>query len=93
MADKKSPPHPDDTVDEAYREKMIAVVKTLDELWNGDRRGKDRKVGFTLLVYPFNDHGGRANYMSNGADRRDIVVLFKELIARFEGQPEVSGRA
>jgi hypothetical protein len=31
--------------------------------------------------------------MSNGADRRDVVTLMKEMIARFEGQPEVSGKA
>jgi hypothetical protein len=29
----------------------------------------------------------------NGADRKDIVTLFKEQIKRFEGQPEISGRA
>ena len=33
-----------------------------------------------------------ANFISNGADRRDLVVLFKEMIARFEGQPEVQGK-
>jgi hypothetical protein len=31
--------------------------------------------------------------MSNGADRRDIVTLMKEMIARFEGQPELKGQA
>jgi hypothetical protein len=43
-------------------------------------------------VFPFGDKG-RANFISNGADRKDIVVLFKEIIARFEGQPEMKGRA
>lgn len=36
---------------------------------------------------------GRCNYISNGADRNDVVVLMKEMIARFEGQPKMSGRA
>jgi hypothetical protein len=31
--------------------------------------------------------------MSNGAAREDIVTLMKEMIARFEGQPEMEGRA
>jgi hypothetical protein len=31
--------------------------------------------------------------VSNGADRQDVVTLMKEMIARFEGQPEVTGRA
>jgi hypothetical protein len=44
-------------------------------------------------VFPFNDHEGRANFISNGADRRDIVTLFREMIARFESQPETKGRA
>ena len=48
-----------------------------------------------LLVFPFNESGDttgeRCNFISNGADRKDIVVLFKEMIARFEGQPETKG--
>jgi hypothetical protein len=47
-----------------------------------------------LLVFPFGDaEGNRCNFISNGADRKDIVVLFKEMIARFEGQPEMKGHA
>jgi hypothetical protein len=29
----------------------------------------------------------------DGADRRDIVALMKEMIARFEGQPGMEGHA
>ena len=36
---------------------------------------------------------GRCNYISNGADRKDIVVMLKEQIKRFEGQPEMKGEA
>jgi hypothetical protein len=36
-----------------------------------------------LLVFEFGDDPGRCNFISNGADRRDIVTLFKEMIARF----------
>jgi hypothetical protein len=44
------------------------------------------------MVFPFGDHG-RCNYISNGPDRRDVVTLMKEMIQRFEGQPEMEGRA
>jgi hypothetical protein len=72
---------------------MNMIARALDEMFNGDKRGAEREVGFVLLVFPFGDRPGRANYVSNGADRRDIVTLFKEQIARFEGQPEMEGKA
>jgi hypothetical protein len=62
-------------------------------MFNGQAKGKDRKTGFVLMVFPFADFDGRCNYISNGADRNDIVTLMKEMIARFEVQPEVKGRA
>lgn len=83
----------DAPIQEQYRQQMNAVAAALDDVFNGKMRGKDRKVGFVLLVYPFGDQTGRCNFISNGADRKDIVVLFKEMIARFEGQPETRGTA
>lgn len=83
----------DAPVEENYADKMTAIVRALDETFNGDKRGPDRNTGFVLMVFPFGDHSGRCNYMSNGADRRDVVTLMKEMIARFEGQPEQTGRA
>jgi hypothetical protein len=83
----------DAPIEDRYRAQMNAVAQTLDEFFNGKAKGKARNTGFVLLVFPFEGHEGRANFISNGADRRDIVTLFKEMIARFEGQPEMSGRA
>jgi hypothetical protein len=83
----------DAPIEPQYVEHMKAIAQVLDETFNGKLKGKDRPTGFVLMVFPFNDHGGRANYISNGADRRDIVTLMKEMIARFEGQPEMKGRA
>lgn len=83
----------DAPIEEEYRVQMIHLVKALDEIFNGDAKGHARKTGFVLLVFPFNTHEGRCNYISNGADRRDIVTLMKEQIARFEGQPELKGSA
>jgi len=78
-------------------EAMNGVAKGLDEIFNGQTKGEDRKTGFVLMVFPFNElepgGKGRCNYISNGADRKDIVVLMREMIARFEGQPEITGRA
>ena len=83
----------DAPIEEEYRRKMNVIAEVLNETFNGNKKGADRKVGFVLLVFPFGGHEGRANYISNGADRRDIVTLFKEQIARFEGQPEMKGTA
>jgi len=83
----------DAPIEPQYIEKMNALARAIDELFNGDLKGANRKVGFVLMVYNFGDEPGRCNYISNGADRRDVVVLMKEMIARFEGQPEMKSRA
>lgn len=80
----------DGPIEPEYREKMAAVATALDELFNGPVKGPARQTGFVLLVFPFGDKEGRCNYISNGADRRDIVTMMKEQIKRFEGQPEVA---
>lgn len=82
----------DAPIEDKYRKDMEMLAKTLDVMFNGHATGDARKTGFVLLVFPFGD-GGRANYISNGANRDDIVALFKEQIKRFEGQPEVKGTA
>ena len=83
----------DEVIEQAYREKMNTIAVVLDKTFNGEAKGKDKKVGFVVLVFQYGDTSRRCNYISNGADRKDIVVLMKEMIARFEGQPEQSGRA
>lgn len=84
----------DGPIQAEYREEMATLARMIDGYFNGDAKGEDRKTGFVLLVFPFGaDPKGRCNFISNGADRRDIVVLFKEMIARFEGQPEMKGTA
>lgn len=83
----------DAPIQEDLHGQMNVLAGALDEMFNGDARGADRKHGFVLLVFPFgsNATGGRCNYVSN-ANRADIVTLLKEQIARFEGQPEMKGR-
>lgn len=83
----------DAPIEDEHREQMNVIARTLDGIFNGELRGGDRKTGFILLVFPFGEQEGRCNYISNGADRRDVVVMLKEQIKRFEGQPETTGDA
>ena len=84
----------DGPVEQRFREQMLAIASVLDETFNGKARGPDKNVGFVLLVFPFGAGSSpRCNFISNGAARKDVVVLMKEMIARFEGQPEMGGRA
>ncbi|MEJ6847490.1 hypothetical protein V3589_14880 [Sinorhizobium fredii] len=69
---------------------MNGLAQGVDEILNG--HGGRKKNGFVLMVFPFNDHRGRCNYISN-AQREDIIVLLKEQLARFEGQPDTEGHA
>jgi hypothetical protein len=87
--------HPlgDGPIQPEYIEQMKAIAAALDETFNDGLRGADRPTGFVLMVFPFNGFDGRCNYISNGANREDIVTLMKEMIARFEGQPEMTGKA
>ena len=75
------------------------VAKMIDRKLNGDGADellgnpKARQNGFVLLVFPFGGpEGARTNYVSNG-DRHDILTALKEIVARFEGQPELRGNA
>ena len=80
-------------IEDKYREQMNRLAAAVDEYFNGTAKGSDRSVGFVMLVFEYGEKEGRCNFISNGANRKDIVTLFKEMIARFEGQPEVKGRA
>lgn len=83
----------DAPIEQQYAEQMRSVGRTLDMVFNGQVGGPGRKTGFILLVFPFGEQEGRCNYISNGANREDVVVMLKEQIKRFEGQPEVKGHA
>jgi hypothetical protein len=83
----------DAPVESQYIEQMKAVMRAIDEVFNGSRKGKDKKTAVVLMIFPYGEGPGRCNYMSNGVDRRDMITLMKEQIARFEGQPEIEGHA
>lgn len=48
------------------------------------RKHGAREVGFVLLVFPYGSNDGRCNYISNGADRKDMVKLLREQANRFD---------
>jgi hypothetical protein len=93
--------HPDSQIVESQRAIMNAIAEALDEMFNRGTKGNDRKIGFVLLTFPFSPPGTiqptdeqRCNYISNGANRKDMACLMREMAARFEGQPETKpGRA
>jgi Mor family transcriptional regulator len=82
--------HPDEQITERYRRDMNVLAGLLDHQFNGDARPK--RVAFVLLITEFDNMAGRVNYISNG-ERKDIVVMLKEILARFEGQAEQKGTA
>lgn len=89
--DKPRNRYSDLPIDPDFRAKMIDAARALEGSFNGAARGDDRSVGFVLLVFPFGAGKGQCNCVSNGAGRKDAVMLMKEMIALFEGQPEASG--
>jgi hypothetical protein len=81
-----------------WTDAMNLAMSIADDIFNPSFQksmqfGEKRKVGIVMLVFPFEGHEGRCNFISNGANRDDLVVLFKEMIARFSGQPEIKGNA
>lgn len=91
-------PFGDDTqIAPDHRVKLTAMAAGLDQFLNDGASGRARKSGFVLLAFPLNCDPGseqaRVSYISNGVDRGDIILLFKQMIARFSGQAEVTGQA
>lgn len=74
----------DAPIESGYELMMNNVAHALDIAFNGNPQGGERKTGFVLLVFPFGESDGRCNYISNGADRADVLKLLKEQAARFE---------
>lgn len=82
----------DAPIEAQYIELMNKLARFIDQRFNGLAKGPSRKTGFVLLVFPFGENdGGRCNFISNGADRADLAVLFKEMSARMAGMPESKG--
>lgn len=95
MTKPKKPTIGDQPIEPEFMGMMNALAAGLDEILNGERKGRDRKVGFVLLCFNMNGEGereSRCNYISN-ALRPDIVEMMKEQIHRFETQAGKAGQA
>ena len=92
MSGKRLPGLGDAPIEPKLHEVMNDLAQLVDMALNGEAPTKQRKNGFILMCFPFDGHDGRYNYNRND-NREDVVVLLKEQLKRFEGQPEVSGRA
>lgn len=73
---------------------LQALMRGIDNIYNPGLAPGDKKVGFVLLMFPYGATDGQANYISNGANRKDIIAFLKETTARLEGRmSEQVGRA
>jgi len=81
----------DAPIDPELHKLMNALAHGIDELLNGNPP-TTKTNGFILIIFPFEDHEGRCNYISN-AQREDVVTMLKEQVARFEGQAEMKVNA
>ena len=80
-----------DPISDKFQKTMNDLARLLDSVLNGDQRPKPN--GFVLLTFEFGKlEGGRVNYIGNG-EREDVKVAMKELLARWDGQPEIKGKA
>lgn len=70
---------------------LQVLMGALDQTINGDppngaTDASWRKTGLVMFSFPYGDQSGKANYVSNGADRRDMVKFLRETADRFESQ-------
>ena len=73
-------------IENELSEFMNDLASLLDKALNGDKKGKDRKFGYMITIFPFGDNPEhRFNYISN-AERSTMLSAMKEVIARFEGR-------
>jgi hypothetical protein len=80
----------EEPIQEEYRAMLQAVAQALDEFFNPDLDNK--RVAFALLIAPFEGaQGGRVNYVAN-ADRKDVMKILEELLARWKGMSGHQGR-
>jgi hypothetical protein len=82
----------DGPIEQQYRDQMNSLARAIDQFFNGNGDGETKKTGFILMIFPFDNHDGRCNYISN-AKRDDVKMLLKEQLSRFEGMPDMKGTA
>lgn len=57
-----------------------AVMAAINEMYNTP--GQPKRVGLVLLMFPYGVSDGQANYVSNGANREDMILFLEETAKR-----------
>lgn len=84
----------DGPIEGRFRSMMTAAMAAVDGAFNPQAKaGGARTVGVIMLVFRYGEDAGRCNYISNGANRRDVAIMLREQAKRFEGQPDIEGHA
>ena len=79
-----------DPVQTEYRETLNKVAKAVDLAFNPEEKRKT--VGFGILLFNFGKiEAGRMNWISN-AERKDMIVALKEMVAQLEGRTATTTR-
>lgn len=85
-----------DPIEPRVRSQANAIAMTLDDFLNGGKLPglpRKRKYGFGVLIFEFGKiEAGRMNWISN-AERADMIVALKEMVAQLEGRVQAKGRA
>jgi hypothetical protein len=71
----------DAPIEPRYHAFMNELGRAIDKMMNGEL--PERKHGFILMLFPFEDNHGHCNYISN-ARRSDVLVMLKKQVERFE---------
>lgn len=73
---------------------MINMARDINLSFNGQNPDTPA-VGFVLMVFPYDspDMTTPCNFVTNGTTPADLLVLFKSMVAKLEGQPETVGHA
>jgi hypothetical protein len=83
-------------IEPRVRAQANAIASTLDDFLNGEKqpgKARERKYGFGVLIFEFGKiERGRMNWISN-AERADMIVALKEMVAQLEGRVQAKGEA
>ena len=70
------------------------ITQALEIMLNGNKKDpKERKTGYILLLYPLDPMSTSLNIVTNQAEMPDVIAIFKEQIAIYEGQARTHGNA
>jgi hypothetical protein len=74
---------------------LNAIAGAIDDALNGPKIDGRRLGNTAFAVIIFENDGSNATLASfvSNAERRDVHVAMKEMVARFDGQAELRGHA